>query len=40
MRIICTGGGVDVEGEVVDGEDFDPYTKEMVSVIFLSVANA
>ena len=23
MRVICTGGGFDVEGEVIGGEDFD-----------------
>jgi hypothetical protein len=27
IRIICTGGGFDVEGEVIDGEDFDPITE-------------
>jgi hypothetical protein len=26
MRVICTGGGFDVEGEVIGGEDFDPIT--------------
>jgi len=26
MRVICTGGGLDVEGEVIGGEDFDPIT--------------
>jgi hypothetical protein len=26
MRVICTGGGFDVEGEVIGGEDFDPIS--------------
>jgi hypothetical protein len=26
MRLICTGGEFDVEGEVIGGEDFDPIT--------------
>lgn len=26
MRVICTGGGSDVEGEVIGGEDFDPIS--------------
>ena len=26
MRVICTGGGFDVEGEVIGGEDFDSIT--------------
>jgi hypothetical protein len=26
MRVICSGGGLDVEGEVIGGEDFDLIT--------------
>jgi len=29
MRVICTGGGFDVEGEVIGGEDFDPIKRAL-----------